>query len=52
MGRPLPVFLTPKMSRFLYKNHRGSQTLTLLNVLGVLGLLYVLNVLDMLNMPD
>ena len=36
------------MSRFLYENHRGSPTLTLLNVLGVLG---VLNVLNVLNMP-
>ena len=37
-----------EMSRFLYKNHRDSPTLTLLNVLGVLG---VLNVLNVLNMP-
>ncbi len=46
------------MSRFLYENHRGSPTLTLLNVLGVLGVLnaqhvlnvlYVLNVLHVLN---
>ena len=36
------------MSSFLYKNHRGSTTLTLLNLLGVLG---VLNVLNVLNMP-
>ena len=35
------------MSHFLYENHRGSPTLTLLNVFGVLG---VLNVLDVLNM--
>ena len=41
-------FETPKMSRFLYENHRGSPTLILLNVLGVLG---VLNVLHVLNMP-
>ena len=39
------------MSCFLYENHRGSPTLTLLNVLGVLGVLNVLNVLDVLNMP-
>ena len=37
----------PKMSRFLYKDHRGSPTLTLLNVLYVLYVLYVLNVLNM-----
>ena len=45
------------MSRFLYENHRGSPTMTLLNVLGVLGVLnglcvlhvlHVLHVLDML----
>ena len=36
------------MSCFLYENHRGSPTLTLLNVLGMLG---VLNVLHVLNMP-
>ena len=35
-------FSTPKMSRFLYENHRGSPTLTLLNVLGVLGVLNML----------
>ena len=35
------------MSHFLYENHRGSPTLTLLNVLGVLGVLNVLNVLYM-----
>ena len=35
------------MSGFLYENHRGSPTLTLLNVLGVLGVLNVLNVLNM-----
>ena len=42
------------MSCFLYENHRGSPTLTLLNVLGVLYVLYVLNVLyllNVLNMP-
>ena len=45
------------MSCFLYENHRGSPTLTLLNVLGVLGVLgvlYMLNVLyvlNVLNMP-
>ena len=42
------------MSRFLYENHRGSPTLTLLNVPGVLGVLDVLNVLHVLhvlNMP-
>ena len=38
-------FLMQKMSRFLYENHRGSRTLTLLNVLGVLGVLNVLHVL-------
>ena len=37
------------MSNFLYENHRGSLTLTLLNVLGVLDVLYVLNVLHVLN---
>ncbi len=47
-------FQTSKMSRFLYENHRGSATLTLLNVLGVLGVpnvLNVLHVLHVLNMP-
>ena len=44
-----PFFQTPKMSRFLYENHRGGPTLTLLNVLGVLGVLNVLNVLYELN---
>ena len=42
------------MSCFLYENHWGSPTLTLLNVLGVLGVLHVLHVLHMLhvlNMP-
>ena len=42
------------MISFLYENHRGSLTLTLLNVLGVLGVLDVLNVLNgpnVLNMP-
>ena len=38
------------MSRFLYENHRGSPTLTLLNVLGVLGVLGLLNVLHVLHM--
>ena len=42
-------FQTPKMSCFLYENHRGSPTLTLLNVLGVLGVLNVVNVLNLLN---
>ena len=37
------------MSRFIYENHRGSPSLTLLNVLGVLGVLKVLNVLNVLN---
>ena len=36
------------MSRFLYENHRGSPTLTLLNVLGVLGVLNALHVLNVL----
>ena len=46
------------MSSFLYINHQGSPTLTLLNVLGVLGVLnvqnvlYVLNVLNVLNVPS
>ncbi len=39
------------MSRFLYENHRGSPTLTLLNVLGVLSVLDVLNVLNVLHVP-
>ena len=42
------------MRGFLYENHRGSPTLTLLNVLSVLGVLDVLNVLvalNVLNMP-
>ncbi len=39
------------MSSFLYENHWGSQTLTLLNVLGVLDVLNVLNVFNVLNMP-
>ena len=34
------------MSRYLYENHWGSPTLTLMNVLGVLGGLNVLNVLN------
>ena len=37
------------MSRFLYENHRGSPTLTLLNLLGVLNALHVLNVLYVLH---
>ena len=42
------------MSSFLYENHWGSPTLTLLNVLDELYELdvpNVLNVLNMLNMP-
>ena len=39
------------MSCFLFENHRGSPTLTLLNVLSVLGVLNVLVVLNVLNMP-
>ena len=42
-------FKTPKMSGFLYENHRGSPTLTSLNVLGVLGVLNKLNVLYVLH---
>ena len=42
-------FQTLKMSRFLYENHWGSPTLTLLNVLGVLGVVNVLNVLNVLH---
>ena len=38
------------MGRFLYENHRGSPTLTLLNVLGVLGMLNVLIVLNLLDL--
>ena len=37
------------MSGFLYKNHRGSPTLTLLNVLGVLGVPNVLHVPHVLH---
>ena len=37
------------MSRFLYENHWGSPTLTLLNVLGVLNVLNMLNALNVLN---
>ena len=37
------------MSCFLYENHWGSPTLTLLNVHGVLGVLNVLNVLNVLH---
>ena len=36
-----------EMSRFLYENHRGGPSLTLLNMLGVLGVLHVLHVLNM-----
>ena len=39
----------PKMDNFLYENHRGSPTLTLLKVLNVLNVLNELNVLN--NMP-
>ena len=39
----------PKMSRFVYENHRGSPKLTLLNMLGVLNVLNVLNVRNVLN---
>ena len=45
-----PFFQMPKMSRFLYENHRGSPTLTLLNVLGVLNVLNVFHVLHVLIM--
>ena len=41
--------VTPKMSSFLYENHRGSPTLTLLNLLGMLGVLNVLKVLKVLH---
>ena len=37
------------MSRFLYENHRGNPTLTLLNVLGVLGVLNALHALNVLH---
>ena len=40
-------FEMPKIGGFLYENHRGSPTLTLLNVLSVLGMLIMLNVLNM-----
>ncbi len=40
-----------KMSGFLYINHQGSPTLTLLNVLSVMAMLNMLNVLNVLNMP-
>ena len=50
VGPCVTRFLTPKMSCFLYENHRGSPTLTLLNVLGVLGVLNVLNAPNVLNM--
>ena len=39
------------MIRFLYENHRGSPTLTLLNVLGVLNVPNVLHVRHVLHMP-
>ena len=39
------------MSRFLYENHLGSPTMTLLNVLGVLGVLNALHVLHVLDKP-
>ena len=42
-------FQTLKMSCYLYENHWGSPTLTLLNVLGVINVLYVLNVLNVLH---
>ena len=38
------------MNCFLYENHCGSPTLTLVNALGVLGVLNVLNMLNLLNM--
>ena len=47
-------FFNAENERFLYENHQGSPTSTLLNVLGalgVLGVLDVLNVLHVLNMP-
>ena len=37
------------MNGFLYENHRGGITLTLLNVLGLLGMLNVPDMLGMLN---
>ena len=40
------------MSSFLYENHRGSLTLTLMNVLCVLGVLNVLNVLNVLDVLE
>ena len=52
VGPCVSRFLTPKMSCFLYANHQGGPTLTLLNVLGVLGVLNVLNVLNVLHMLD
>ncbi len=39
----------PKMTGFLYENHWGSPTLTLLNMLGVLNVLNILNRLNVLN---
>ena len=40
------------MSSFLYENHWGCLTLTLLNVIGGLGLHNMLNVLNVLNVPN
>ena len=45
-------FQMPKINDFLYENHRGGPTLTLLNAFGVLGVLNVLNVLNVPNMPN
>ena len=45
-------FQMPKMDNFLYENHRGSLTLTLLNVLNVLNVIIVLNVLKMPKDPS
>ena len=42
-------FQTLKISSFLYENHRGCPTLTLLNVRGVLGVLNVLYALHVLH---
>ncbi len=47
IGWSVTCFFMPKMNGFLYENHQGSPTLTLLNVLGVLGVLNPLNVLNM-----
>ena len=52
VGRSVTCFFQmPIMDNFLYENHWGSLTLTLLNVLNVLNVLKVLNVLNLLNMP-